>query len=510
MNAISADRLHHPVKKKEVRGQTYMRLSRVLDTRVIWCGDNLEYLKRLPDRCIDLVYIDPPFNTGRDHEVIFGEANEERAFEDRHASINDYIDYMRSRCFELHRVLKDTGTLYYHCDWHADSYVRVMLDQIFGESGFGTHIVWRRATAKGLATRAFPNNHDSIFCYHRGDGFTFNPIYVPHSQERIDKHYSQIESGTGRRYTLGDLLNPNPNRPNLNYEFMGLKRTWRWTKDRMEKAFAEGRIVTTKSGMPRFKRYLDEQPGVPIDSVWTDIPPVNARAKELIGYPTQKPVALMERIIKASSNPGDIVLDAFCGCGTTIEAAESLDRQWIGVDFSPTACKVVAKRLRDKCKIKDDESLWEAGRGFVVKNLPWTEERLRQISPGQFQDWAVLAVEGIPNPKKVGDMGIDGRLYPASSTQPGGIGASGEQLEFTVDLWYPVQVKQTEKVGRPDIDKFEAVLMREKKPKGVFVGFDFTKDAHHEIRKFQQRTGMQIIPMTVAEILKIDEKRRYA
>lgn len=144
MNYIGADRLHHPVKKKEVRGQTYMRLSRVVDTRVIWCGDNLDYLKRLPERCIDLIYIDPPFFTGREHEVIFGEELEERAFEDRHASINDYLDWMRPRCLEVKRVLKGTGSFYFHCDWHASHSIKCMLDDIFGRTSFQNEIVWKR------------------------------------------------------------------------------------------------------------------------------------------------------------------------------------------------------------------------------------------------------------------------------------------------------------------------------------------------------------------------------
>jgi methylase of polypeptide subunit release factors len=306
------------------------------------------------------------------------------------------------------------------------------------------------------------------------------------------------------------LLNPNRDRPNLCYEFMGVTRVWRWTKERMEKAAADGLIVKTRSGMPRFKRYLDEQLGVPIGTVWTDIPPVNARAKELIGYPTQKPIPLVQRIINASSNPGDIVLDAFCGCGTTIEAAENLGRQWIGVDISPTACKVVSKRISDRCKLKDDESLWLSDRGFVVKNLPWTPERLKAIPSGQFQDWAIIAINGIPNPKKVGDMGIDGKLYAASAIQVGGLGAAGEQLEFTLDLWYPVQVKQKDKVGRPDIDAFQAVMRRTKSPKGIFVGFEFTRDAMTEIRQFKKDTGTEIIALTVGEILKVEDRTKIA
>ena len=217
----------------------------------------------------------------------------------------------------------------------------------------------------------------------------------------------------------------------------------------MERFDKEGRILYTKSGMPRLKRYLDEAPGVPLQTIWTDIDPVNSQAAERLGYPTQKPLALLDRIIKASTNPNDIVLDAFCGCGTALVAAENLNRQWIGIDVSPTACRVMAKRLRDVCKIKEDENLWRIGRGFVVRDLPWSIEKLRELPPFEFENWAVIALGGRPNVAKVGDMGIDGRIYPVSATPKKDKG----ELGF-MDVWYPIQVKQTDKVGRPDVDKY--------------------------------------------------------
>ena len=169
--------------------------------------------------------------------------------------------------------------------------------------------------------------------------------------------------------------------------------------------------------VPRLiKRYLDETKGVPLQSVWDDIPPVNSlKPMSRLGYPTQKPLALLERIIKASSNENDIVLDAFCGCGTALVAAENLGRQWIGIDVSPTACRVMAKRLRDVCHVREDEKLWRIGRGFVVRDLPWTVEKLRALPPFEFENWAVIALGGRPNKAQVGDMGIDGRMYPVSA-----------------------------------------------------------------------------------------------
>jgi len=320
--------------------------SGLVDTRVIYCGDNADKLKELPDKCIDLIYIDPPFNSNRNYEVFWGETKETRAFDDRHASTEAYIAYMRPRCVELARVLKATGSFYYHCDWHASHYVKVMLDQVFGENNFRTEIIWKRTTAKGLAFRSFPHDHDSVFYYTNGDDFTFNRQYMPHNEGYVRQFYKHIDAD-GRRYALDNLVNPNIDRPNLTYEFMGVKRVWRWTKERMEQALKDGLIVQTKPGaVPRLKRFLDEQEGVPVGSVWWDIPPVSSQSEERLGFPTQKPLALLDRIIKASSNKGDIVLDAFCGCGTALVASENLGRQWIGIDVSPTACRVMAKRLR--------------------------------------------------------------------------------------------------------------------------------------------------------------------
>lgn len=478
--------------------------SALVDTKVIYCGDNLEQLKRLPDACVDLIYLDPPFNSNRNYEVFWGETKERRAFEDRHASTVAYIDYMRPRCVELARVLKKTGSFYYHCDWHASHYVKVMLDSIFGENNFKNEIIWRRNLAKGLSFTGYPNNHDSIFYYTGGDDtFTFNRPYIKYDADNLDERTSSKychQDGNGRIYRLDNLINPNPNRPNLTYEFLGVKKVWRWTKERMQAAYEKGLVVQTKPGsVPQFKRYLDEQEGRPIDTVWTDIPPINSQAAERLGYPTQKPLALLDRIIKASSNPNDIVLDAFCGCGTALVAAENLGRQWIGIDISPTACRVMAKRLRDVCHIQEDENLWRNGRGFVVRDLPWTAEKLRKIPPFEFENWAVIALGGIPNKAQVGDKGIDGRIYLVSA-MPEKSAAQTGQLDF-MDDWYPIQVKQCEKVGRPDIDAFQTAMRRANRSKGFFVAFDYSKDALAEIHDFFAREHRVIIPLTVQEIL---------
>jgi DNA modification methylase len=479
------------------------RPSPLLDTRVVYCGDCLEQLRKLPRQCVDLIYIDPPFNSNRNYEVFWGETKEKRAFDDRHASTQAYIEYMRPRCVELSRVLKTTGSFYYHCDWHASHYVKIMLDQILGQNNFQSEIIWRRTFAKGLAFTGFPNNHDTILYYGGGDDVTFNRPYLKYDltdlDERTSSKYSQVDAD-GRKYQLTSLLNPATDRPNLTYEFLGVKRVWRWTKERMEEEYKKGLVVQTKPGSAvRYKRYLDEQEGRPIDTLWTDIPPVNAMADERLGYPTQKPLALLNRIISASSNPNDIVLDAFCGCGTALVAAQNLGRQWIGIDVSPTACRVMAKRLRNFCKLRENEELWRVGRGFVVRDLPWTVEKLKQLPPFEFENWAVIALGGIPNKVQVGDMGVDGRIYPVG-TKPSDADIGGL---FSED-WFPIQVKQTDKVGRPDIDAFEAVMEREGKggrQRGFFVAFGYTSDAQRECAAFQKRTGRIIKLLTVQEIL---------
>jgi DNA modification methylase len=487
------------------------RPSKLVDTRVIYCGDNLDQLKKLPDGCVDLIYIDPPFNSNRNYEVFWGESKEKRAFEDRHASTQAYIEFMRPRCVELARVLKKTGSFYYHCDWHAAHYVKVMLDQIFGENNFQNEIIWKRQSGHSdskQGSKHFGRVHDTIFLYTGGGEQTWNQEYLPYDKDYVEQFYSNVEEGTGRRFQYGDLTGPGgAAKGNPQYEFLGVTRYWRYTKEKMEELHKQGRIVFRPKGkVPRLKRYLDEAPGLPTHSVWTDIRPLINFGNEALGYPTQKPLALLERIIKASSNENDIVLDAFCGCGTALVAAENLKRQWIGIDVSPTACRVMAKRLRDVCRLPEDEKLWRAGRGFVVRDLPWTEEQLRKIPPFEFENWAVIALGGIPNKAQVGDMGIDGRIFPVSSL-PGK--KKDEELGF-MDDWYPIQVKQTEKMGRPDIDSFEAAMARNDRKKGFCVAFDFSSDAEREIDAYFRKSGRIIIPLRVREILEEQIARKLA
>ncbi|MEX2092743.1 MAG: DNA methyltransferase [Pirellulales bacterium] len=480
-------------------------------TKIIYCGDNLDQLRKLDAGVVDLIYIDPPFNSNRNYEVFWGETKEKRSFEDRHESTKAYIEYMRPRCVELARVLKDTGSFYYHCDWHACHYVKVMLDQIFGENNFQSEVVWKRTSAHSSAKRYGPV-HDTLFFYTGGGDHTWNQQYQPFSQTYLDAFYTHYDKD-GRRWRRSDLTGDGVRTGDSGKLWRGIDvtakgRHWAVPKDvptltqiagatTQEKldALDAAKMIhwpQKKNGVPQFKRYADQQPGVPLQSVWDDIPPLHNLSAERMGYPTQKPLALLERIIKASSNRGDLVLDAFCGCGTAIVEAELLDRQWIGIDISPTACRVMAQRMADVCKLRE-------GTDFIVRDLPRSIGQLRSMPPFEFENWAVIALGGIPNKAQVGDMGIDGKIFPVSAVPSASKGKQAG-LDF-MDVWYPIQVKQKDKASRPDIDSFEAVMTRENRTKGFFVSFAFSRDSLTEISAFFKKSGKSIIPLTVQEIL---------
>ena len=402
-------------------------------------------LKEIPDESIDLIYIDPPFNSNRNYETFWGDTEEKRAFDDRFGDADAYISYMRLRIVELYRVLKKTGSFYYHCDWHASHYVKIMLDQIFNFNNFQNEIAWHYKRWP-VRTSYFQRMHDTIFFYSK----TADP-----------KRIFNTEYGGRTESTL---------------------RRW---KDKQIIASHDEKGKRLPSGS------LEESSrGVPIDDVW-NIPIIAPSAKERLGYPTQKPIALLERIISVSSNKGDVVLDAFCGCGTTLVAAQKLGRKWIGIDISPTACRVMAQRLWDDSRLKE-------GQDFELINMLRNEKQLREIPPFEFQNWAVIALGGIPSHIKVGDYGIDGKLYPIEREK---IKNAEKGLFGDIDTYYPIQVKQKDKVGRPDIDAFETAMRRDKRHKGYFISFDFTEDAIKEIKRLDKEGELEIIPITVKELL---------
>ena len=347
--------------------------------KTIWTGDNLDILRGMNSECVDLIYLDPPFNSNQDYAAPVGSAAAGAAFKDTWTlsdldvawmgliadeqpavahtikaagmshgkGMQSYLTMMAVRLIEMHRVLKSTGSIYLHCDPTASHYLKLLMDSIYGAGNFMAEITWKRTSAHS-DSRTFGNVADNILFY--GDQININDVRVPYEPAYISRYY-RYDDGDGRGpYTLGDMTSPNP-RPNMTYEWKGFPppvKGWRYSRETMTKLDSEGRIwYPEKAGQrPRLKRYLNEMPGNVVDNVWADIPPINSQAKERVGYPTQKPLALLERIILASSNPGDVVLDPFCGCATACVAADRLERRWVGIDISPKAVELVNMRLQ--------------------------------------------------------------------------------------------------------------------------------------------------------------------
>ena len=368
--------------------------------------------------------------------------------------------------------MKPTGSLYLHCDPTASHYLKIVLDAIFGVENFRNEIVWKRAPSKGLASRRLPTNHDIVFAYQKTQKALWNAddMFLPYDMDKLDEktlqQYSKIDEH-GRRYRLASLINPNRNRPNLTYEFLGITRVWRWTKERMQKAYEEGRVVQNKQGnVPSQVLYLDEQKGKPLGDVWTDIPPLQGGSAENLHYPTQKPEALLDRIIRASSNEGDIVLDPFCGCGTAIAAAHKLNRRWIGIDITHLSIALQKYRLGDMFELV-------SGQDYEVIGEPTTEEGARELAQDsdnegryQFEWWALSLVGAKPvggqagsrKGKKGADKGIDGIINFFEQDDKGK--AKARKVI--------VQVKSG-KVGAKDIHELRGVIEREQAAIGLFI-----------------------------------------
>lgn len=354
----------------------------------LYYGDNLDILRdrsSFPEESVDLIYLDPPFNSNRSYNVLFksktgDEAQAQvEAFDDtwtwsqqaealynsmvqgaapvkvaealeamrRLLGDNDvlaYIVMMTGRLVELHRVLKPTGSLYLHCDPTASHYLKVVLDAVFGLVHFMSEVIWKRTSAHNR-TRRYGPVHDVILVYSKSDAWRWNPQHVPYDSGYTETNFAK--SDARGRFSTADLTS---NNPGSTYEWNGMlppgHRYWGVSEETMQRLDAEGRIYYTRNGLPRLKNYLADMPGQLLQDVWTDLGPIHPNAKEKLGYPTQKPLALLERIITASSQPGDVVLDPFCGCGTTIDAAQKLGRRWVGIDITYLAVDLIDTRLR--------------------------------------------------------------------------------------------------------------------------------------------------------------------
>lgn len=467
--------------------------------RRLYYGDNLDVLREhIASESVDLIYLDPPFNSNANYNILFkspaGKAADsqieafedtwhwndkaEQAFHDVMISGNTdvaellramrgflkennmmaYLAMMAARLIELHRVLKPTGSLYLHCDPTASHYLKLLLDGVFGANNYRTEISWRRQSAHNDAAQGrqqFGNVRDIIYFYTKSSEWTWNWLYTPYDEKYVKSFYRHIEEGTGRRFRLSDITAPggaDPAKRNPHYEFLGVTRYWRYSKERMRELYEQGRIIQSAPGrVPQYKRYLDEMPGVALQNDWGDIIPLHGSAQERLGYPTQKPLALLERIIQASSNEGDVVLDPFCGCGTAIDAAQKLNRQWIGIDVTHLSIGLIERRMKDR--YGDDLAYLVIG----TPNDLASAQKLAADEPHQFQYWITQTVDGQPyqGGRKGADRGIDGYLY-----------FTGHDRKTEAAI---ISVKAGRNVGVAMVRDLKGVIEREKSPIGIFI-----------------------------------------
>jgi len=502
----------------------------------LYFGDNLDILRKyIKDESVDLIYLDPPFNSQANYNILFKESSNAagggggekskaqiEAFTDSWTwdskaqatfeyltgnntvpsnvteliiaieqflgknAMTAYVVMMTIRLLEMYRILKPTGSIYLHCDPTASHYLKIVLDSIFDVRNFKNEIVWRRSFAHGDAKQGakhFGRCTDSILFYTKTDSATWNPQYTPYSEEALKRDYKYIEEKTERRYRLAPVDGPGgASKGNPFYEFLGVKGYWRFNQEKMQKLYEEGLIVRSSTGKSLSqKMYLDEAKGRPVDNLWDDIHRISPNSSESLGYQTQKPTALLERIISASSNKGDMVLDPFCGCGTAIDASEKLERNWIGIDITHLAINLIKRRIKDKYPTAKFEVVGEP------KDLEGAKQ-LAQSDRYQFEWWALSLIDARPiNDKKKGsDRGIDGIIYlfdPRDKTTKSVL----------------VQVKSGH-VKSGDIRDFKGTLEREKVKFGVFVTLEEpTKDMKEESIQY----GYEKSPLGDESIAKI-------
>jgi site-specific DNA-methyltransferase (adenine-specific) len=410
----------------------------------------------VPDESVDLIYLDPPFNSSRSYNVLFKDESgaesdaQITAFEDTwhwgadaeqtyHELVQNapanvatmlgalrefvgtnqmmaYLVMMTARLIELHRVLKPTGSIYLHCDPTASHYLKIVMDTIFGTENFRNEIIWKRSTAHSSSNKYGPL-HDVILYYAKTGNLTWNNQFTPHSEEYLSSKY-RYKDENGRIYRLDNLTAAGVRHGSSGKEWRGIDPTsrgyhWKYTVEKLDELDTAGRIYWPPKGkIPQYKRFLDEVKGTVLQDIWEDIPPINSQAQERLGYPTQKPLALLERILQASSNEGDVVLDPFCGCGTAVAAAQKLNRRWIGIDITHLSISLMKYRLRDSFNLTEKQD-------YAVVGEPEDIQSAKQLAKDdryQFQWWALSLVQAKPlggesgskAGKKGSDKGIDG------------------------------------------------------------------------------------------------------
>lgn len=467
---------------------------------LLYYGDNLRMLREhVADSSIDLIYLDPPFNSNADYNVLFAErdgaraAAQIKAFDDtwrydRAAALayeefvitgpqraskamqalrailggSDMLAYlamMAPRLAELHRVLKPTGSIYLHCDPTASHYLKLLMDAIFGAENFRNEIIWKRTTAHS-SSKKFGPIHDTLFYYCKSRLYTWNAPRTGYDDSYLDKYY-RFDDGDGRLYWRADLCAAGTRNGRSGMPWRGIDPAakgmhWKYTIDKLDELDAVGRIYWPKGGtMPQYKRYREELKGKMVADIWDDIDRINPVGGERLGYPTQKPESLLERIVQASSNEGDTILDPFCGCGTAVAVAQRCNRRWIGIDITHLAINLIKVRLQDTYGEKIRGAYDVVGEPVSLYDAATLAEDDRY----QFQYWALGLVGARPLPgdqKKGADKGIDGRLY----FHDDGGGGETKQVIFSV------------KSGKADVSHLRdlrGVIDREKAAIGAFI-----------------------------------------
>ncbi|MCY4072813.1 MAG: DNA methyltransferase [Chloroflexi bacterium] len=426
--------------------------------RILYAADCLDVLNdadELPSESVDLIYLDPPFNSNSSYNLPFKGRDKSlkpvEAFKDTWAwtaedksrleemgrdprtrslativkfaaevegkpsgrgknktSLASYLLHMALRLRAMRRALKKTGSIYLHCDPTAGHYLKLVMDAIYGQKNYRNTIIWKRTSSHNDAKR-FGNVHDELMYYTKENSPTWNTLYLEYDEDYVQKAF-RYQDDDGRKWASSDLTATSKQGGGYEYEWNGVTRLWLCPVGTMERLESENRLHYTKSGLARRKRYLDEASGVMLNDVWTDINPIGSHAKERLGYPTQKPLALLERIISASSNPGDLVLDPFCGCGTTVHAAEALRRRWIGIDISPFSTGLIRERIAHNFPLLSK-------RDISIRGIPETIQQARDLARRdkfEFEKWVCgfIGAEGMfRQPGERGaDGGVDGLL----------------------------------------------------------------------------------------------------
>jgi len=453
-------------------------------------GDNLEIMKTLESESVDLIYLDPPFFSNRNYEVIWGDEGEVRSFQDRWSGgMEHYIAWLKERVEQMYRILKPTGSIFLHCDWHANAYIRVhILDKVFGENNFRNEIIWKRTNAKNNITQRFGINSDTIFFYSKTSDFKFNLLRGNYSPEQLFRYKNEDEKGLFRCENL--------TAPGKSRQFIwrgvhpGENRSWSLNEEKLEELFSQGLIALQKDGRPRkdgLKKYFSDAEGALLGNIWDDVERIANTSKERIGYPTQKPEALLQRIIECASNEGDTVLDPFVGGGTTVAVAERLNRKWIGIDQSVQAIKVTELRLEKQ------RDLFSAP--FTIQLHKYDYDTLRYANAFEFESWIIQQFGGANNTKQRNDFGLDGKMSDNT----------------------PIQVKRSDNIGRNVIDNFLSAVKRaeknlydknieNQKPVGYIIAFSFGKGAIQEVARLKLEENIIIELVTVEKIVPIAKK----